>query len=76
MSGTVKLENGTAVKSGLVEFYNAEHDVTARGKIRETGDFDIGVSFDDARRNVRARPLTSVELVSAQRRNGGNCRAA
>ena len=41
-SGTVQFEDGQPVRSGSIEFYNREHDLTARGTIDRDGKYQLG----------------------------------
>jgi len=42
VNGTVQFEDGSDVMFGDIEFFNAEHRVNARGKIKRDGTFTVG----------------------------------
>ena len=42
VKGQLKFQDGTVPKMGTIEFYNDEHKVNARGKIRNDGSFTVG----------------------------------
>ena len=41
-SGRVQFEDGEPVRFGSIEFYNRDHDVTARGTIDRDGRYELG----------------------------------
>jgi hypothetical protein len=41
VKGQLKFEDGSVVKFGEIEFYNAEHRINARGKINRDGSFTV-----------------------------------
>ena len=46
VTGTVTFADGKPVAFGQIELYNAEHDLTARGKIQPDGTFELGTFAD------------------------------
>ncbi len=42
VSGTVAFDNGSPVRTGTIELFSPEHGLTATGKIRENGSFELG----------------------------------
>ena len=42
VTGLVVLQDDTPVKFGRIEFYHADHDLTASGTIQEDGTFELG----------------------------------
>jgi len=47
VEGSVKFEDGTFPRFGAVEFYNAKHEINARGKIQRDGTFTVGTYGED-----------------------------
>lgn len=47
VQGTVTFDDGSPVQFGTIEFYNAQHDLSARGTIRPDGTFQLG-TFQEA----------------------------
>ena len=45
VKGEVVFEDGRPVRAGNIEFYNSEHDLTARGVIKESGEFQMGTFY-------------------------------
>ena len=42
VSGTVLFDNGSPVRTGTIEMFSPEHSLTATGRIREDGSFELG----------------------------------
>lgn len=42
VSGTVVFDDGSPVRTGTIELFSREHSLTAAGKIREDGSFELG----------------------------------
>ena len=47
VEGKVSFDDGEPVKSGRIEFYQPEQDISARATIREDGSFVIGTETSD-----------------------------
>ena len=41
-TGKVQFEDGVPVRFGSIEFYNRQHELTARGKIDRNGNYELG----------------------------------
>ena len=47
VDGSVRFEDGSKVMFGDIEFFNAEHRLNARGKIKRDGTFQVGTFTDN-----------------------------
>jgi hypothetical protein len=62
--GQLRFQDGTFPKMGTIEFYNAEHKVNARGKIRNDGSFTVGTFEKEDGAVAGTHSVAIIQLMS------------